>query len=227
MELFFFDIETTTNWETYDQFLLSDERGAKLFKNKYDKMWSDTGLTIDEAYREWGPIISAYGKIITISYGFMRDSGEYFIKSIWEGTEFDIVNRFNDVLKRIETKQFNLSGFRILNFDIPWILHKCHKWGIKPADIILTYDKKPWEMRIVDLSEDWKGKFAWSPSFDELLYELGLESPKNNLSGSGVHSKYWSGQIDEVVKYCELDVKSCIDAHKMIYGDKYISKKIA
>jgi predicted PolB exonuclease-like 3'-5' exonuclease len=72
-------------------------------------------------------------------------------------------------------------------------------------------------MRIVDLSEDWKGRFAWSYSFDEMIYELGLQSPKDKMSGSDVHSKYWNGDILEIKEYCEKDVSSCIDAHKLIY----------
>jgi hypothetical protein len=38
-----------------------------------------------------------------------------------------IVNDFNELLKKVEKKNFNLCGFRIINFDIPWILHKLFK----------------------------------------------------------------------------------------------------
>jgi hypothetical protein len=70
--------------------------------------------------------------------------------------------------------------FRINYFDIPWVLHKLHKYGIEPANIIYLYDKKPWDCKIVDMSDDWKSKFAWAFSFDEMCYEIGVMSPKFN-----------------------------------------------
>jgi hypothetical protein len=39
---------------------------------------------------------------------------------------------------------------------------KLHKYGIEPANIIYLYDKKPWDCKIVDMSDDWKSKFAWA-----------------------------------------------------------------
>lgn len=42
MELFHFDIETATNHKNYHNFLSEDERGALLFKSKYEKMnWQE------------------------------------------------------------------------------------------------------------------------------------------------------------------------------------------
>jgi DNA polymerase elongation subunit (family B) len=140
-----------------------------------------------------------------------------FMGSIFGDNEEEIITRFKKVLLKVETKQFDLSGYRIFHFDIPWFLHKCHRYKIKPADIISTYNTKPWEMRVVDMSDDWKGKFAWSFSFDEMVYELGLDSPKDKMDGSEVHQKYWSGKLSEIVEYCEKDVRACIEASKVIY----------
>jgi predicted PolB exonuclease-like 3'-5' exonuclease len=218
MELFFFDIETAGAYSDYLNFKLNDIKGSELFENKFNKMnWQDKYSSINEAYLDNSGIISTYGIIVCISYGFIKNDGEYLIKSIY-GEEIDIINQFNDVLKKVETKSFNLSGYRIFHFDIPWFLHKCHKYNITPAKIISTYNIKPWEMRITDLSEDWKGKFAWSYSFDEMVYELGLQSPKEKMSGDKVHEKYWNGNILEIVEYCEADVRACIEASKKIYN---------
>lgn len=215
MELFFFDIETVGQYPTYNEFEFNDKRGADLFFNKWKKMWKDS--TIEDAYLNNAPIMSTYGKIVCISYGFIQNDGTYSIKSIFGDNEEEIITRFNNVLLKVQTKQFDLSGYRIFHFDIPWFLHKCHRYKIKPADIISTYNTKPWEMRVVDMADDWKGKFAWSFSFDEMVYELGLESPKDKMDGSEVHQKYWSGKLSEIVEYCEKDVKACIEASKLIY----------
>jgi predicted PolB exonuclease-like 3'-5' exonuclease len=215
MELFFFDIETVGQYPTYNEFELNDKRGADLFFNKWKKMWKDS--TIEDAYLNNASIMSTYGKIVCISYGFIQNDGTYSIKSIFGDNEEEIITRFNNVLLKVETKQFDLSGYRIFHFDIPWFLHKCHRYKIKPADIISTYNTKPWEMRVVDMADDWKGRFAWSYSFDEMVYELGLESPKDKMDGSEVHQKYWSGKLSEIVEYCEKDIKACIEASKLLY----------
>jgi len=218
MELFHFDIETAGQYKDYDSFLDNDERGARLFMNKYEKMnWHEKYTDINEAYLENAGIISTYGRIVCISFGYIDNEGNNKISSFYGDDEQDIVNSFNNLLKKIETKSFNLSGFRINHFDIPWVLHKLHKYGIEPANMIYLYDKKPWDMRITDMSDDWKGKFAWAFSFDEMCYELDVLSPKDIINGSDVHKYYWSGKIEQIKTYCEKDVNSSIEVSKKLY----------
>jgi len=217
VELLHFDIETTSEYENFESFKENDERGSALFEAKCKKMnWIEKFGSIEQAYIENGGIISTYGKIICISFGFTVN-GEKRIKSLYSDNEKDLVNKFNESLKYIEKKAFHLCGFRIKHFDIPWILHKLHKYGIEPVDMIYVYDKKPWEMRVADMSDDWKTGYLLSHTFDEMCYELGVESPKNELDGSKVHKAYWSGNLDSVVKYCESDVSSSIDAGIKLY----------
>jgi predicted PolB exonuclease-like 3'-5' exonuclease len=213
-----FDIETCGQYKDYDTFLDTDERGARLFAGKYEKMnWSDKYSDINEAYLENAGIISTYGKIVCISFGFIDNGGVSKISSYYGDNEEEIVNSFNNLLKKIETKNFNLSGFRVNYFDIPWVLHKLHKYGIEPANMIYLYDKKPWDLRVVDMSDDWKGKFAWAFSFDEMCYELDVVSPKDIINGSDVHKYYWSGKIEQIKIYCEKDVNSSIEVSKKLY----------
>ena len=218
MELFFFDIETATNFPNYKTFQLEDKRGADLFHSKYERMqWSEKYKSVDDAYSDQGGIISTYGRIVCISFGFIDNEGNNKISSYYGDNEEEIVTSFNNLLKKIETKNFNLSGFRILHFDLPWVLHKLHKYGIEPANMIYLYDKKPWDVRVVDMSDDWKSRFAWAFSFDELAYELGINSPKDAMNGSDVHKYYWKGRIEEIKSYCEKDVEACIEVSKRIY----------
>lgn len=217
-DLFMFDIETAGNYPDWETFKSSDERGSKLFEGKYNKMnWEEKYGTIDQAYLENAGIISTYGRIVCISFGYIDSNDQKQIRSFYGEDEKDIVNSFNELLKKIESKNFNLSGYRINHFDIPWILHKLHKYEIEPSPMIYMYDKKPWDMRITDMSDDWKQKFAWAFSFDEMCYELGVKSPKDNINGSDVHKYYWSGKIEEVKEYCEKDVSSSIDCGLKIY----------
>ena len=219
MELFMFDIETCGEYADYNTFLREDERGAKLFESKFKKMgWESKYENVETAYLESAGIISTYGKICCISFGYVSDSGEKQIRSFYGEDEREIVNNFNELLKKIETKKFKLSGFRINYFDIPFVLHKLHKYGIKPADIIYLYDKKPWDVRIVDIADDWKQKFAWAFSFDEVAYELGINSPKENMNGSEVHEYYHKGKLEDIKRYCEMDVDVSIEVSKKLYN---------
>ena len=216
-ELFHMDIETAGQYKDYDTFLDNDERGAKLFLNKYEKMnWSEKYDDINAAYLDNAGIISTYGRIVCISFGY-ESNGEKMIRSFYGDDERDIVESFNNLLKKIETKSYNLCGFRINYFDVPWVLHKLHKYEIEPANMIYLYDKKPWDLRVVDMSDDWKGKFAWAFSFDEMCHELGVASPKDIINGSDVHKYYWSGKVEDIKTYCEKDVNSSIEVSKKLY----------
>jgi predicted PolB exonuclease-like 3'-5' exonuclease len=215
--LFHLDIETCGLYKDIDEFKINDERGYLLFERKCKKMGWDQKEEISESYLNQSSIMSTYGKICCISFGYLDLNGSNQIRSLYGDDEFDIVNSFNELLKKIEKKNFSLCGFRIMAFDIPWILHKLHKYDIKPADIILPYDKKPWEMRIVDMSESWKLKFAYSYSFDETAYELDLNSSKINMDGSLVHQYYYSNKIDDIKNYCEDDIRLSIEMSKKLF----------
>jgi len=218
MESLHFDIETAAQYKDFETFILNDTRGSDLFRKKYNRMgnWSEKYQSVDEAYLEQGGIITTYGRIVCISFGFFHGE-EKRIKSYYGEDERDIVNSFNEMLKKIEKKNFNIVGFRIFHFDIVYLLHKLHKYGIKPANIIYMYNKKPWDMRVIDMADDFKGRFAWSFSFDEVCYELGIESPKDKIDGSEVHGKFWNGEYDDIKEYCEKDVSASLDMDRKIY----------
>ena len=216
-ELFMFDIETCGEYKTFDDFKAHDERGANLFEGKWKRMGWDQKFSLEDSYLDQAGIMSTYGRICCISFGYLDNSGHKQIKSFYGEDERHIVESFNNLLNKIQQKNFNLSGFRIAYFDIPWILHKLHKYEIVPADIIRPYEKKPWDMRIVDMADDWKQKFAYSFSFEEMCYELGVKSPKTKMDGSLVHEYYHAGRLEEIKDYCEMDVSSSIDAGIKLY----------
>jgi predicted PolB exonuclease-like 3'-5' exonuclease len=219
-ELFHFDIETCGEYPDLETFKQMDSKGSELFESKFHRMkWNEKYSCVEEAYIENAGIISTFGKICCISFGYLDNDGSKQIRSYYGDDELDIITSFNDLLKRIELKDFSLCGYRIFHYDIPWILHKLHKYRIKPANIINIYGKKPWDMRVVDLSEDWKGKFAWPYSFDEVCYELGVVSPKDEMDGSLVHQFFHAGKIEDIKTYCEKDINASIDVSIKMYKE--------
>lgn len=217
MDLFYFDIETVGKYKNFEEFEGNDSMGSNIFRQKSEKLnWIEEFGDINEAYLNKSGIISTYGKIVCISCGYLK-SGKIITKSFYGDDEKEIVNKFNETLKSIQKKNFNLCGYNITAFDIPWLLHKLHKYEIEPASIIYTYNKKPWEMRITDLFRDWKGVYNWYYSLEEVCYELEIDSPKDKISGNDVHKTYWNGDIQDIVEYCEKDIESYSRISKKIY----------
>lgn len=214
MEFFYFDIETAGQHSNYTSLKNNDELGASLFHKKYE---SNLEGDIADVYREKSPIITTYGRIVCISFGVIHTDGSKKINSFYGNDEKLIVTQFNNLLKRIEQSNYILFGFRISNFDIPWIVHKLHKYDIEPSDFLYLYDKKPWESRIRDLADDWRLKSYYNHSFDEICYELDVISPKSGISGKDVHDLYWNDRYNDIKTYCEGDVSALIDISKKIY----------
>ena len=96
MNLFFFDIETACGYPDYETFSAEDERGSKLFHSKYKRMnWEEKYSGIEEAYLEQGGIISTYGRIVCISFGYIDDNDQSQIRSFYGEDEKDIVYDIN------------------------------------------------------------------------------------------------------------------------------------
>ena len=76
MELFMFDIETVCEYKDYETFLSNDERGAKLFEGKWKRMGWDQKFSLEDSYLDQGGIISTYGKICCISFGYIDSNNQ-------------------------------------------------------------------------------------------------------------------------------------------------------
>ena len=102
MELFYFDIEVAGQYKDFETFNRMDQRGAILFNKKYEKMnWVDKYTSVDDAYLSNAGIVPTYGKIVCISFGYL-DNGIERISSFYGDDEKDIVNKFNELLKKID-----------------------------------------------------------------------------------------------------------------------------
>ena len=219
---FYFDIETVSNYKNFTDFKNNDERGSNLFIKRFENntYMSNHHINVEESYLEYGGIFSTYGKIICISFGYFHNKNEkgYTIASIYGDNEKHIVDEFNTLLCKVSQKNMILSGYKINSFDIPYILHKLNKYGIAPSKLIDIYGIKPWDTKIIDLADDWKQKFNHYNTFDEVTYELDIDSPKNDIDGSMVHNVYWElNDINRIKTYCEKDVYTTMMVGKKMY----------
>lgn len=209
---FYFDIETTSKYSSFFDYKLNDDRGAELFRKRYekyksfDKSWDKE---INDAYIEKSPLLPEFGKIICISFGlFDKDVKKIF--SIVDDDEKRLLIKFTQVIIKACKNRY-LCGFNIKAFDIPYIIKKLYKYNIDIPICFNFLDRKPWEILVKDIYEIWKGTGNMTASLDEITYDLDINSPKMIMSGNDVHEYYWERKdIKSIMEYCENDVDATI-----------------
>jgi len=219
--LFYFDIETTGKFKDFISYKNADAKGAELFEKKYNKNdWmKENKSTVEEAYEEYAGLFSTFGKVVCVSFGYFTNKNEdgYTVNSIYGDEEYEIMRQVSKLFSKVSDKDMLLSGYVINGFDIPWLIHKLHKYDLPIPSILNVYDKKPWEVRTFDLADKWKFGAKYYNSLDEVCYELGIESPKDDINGSEVHHTYWyNNDLERIKTYCEKDVYSTMQIAKRI-----------
>lgn len=83
--------------------------------------------------------------------------------------------------------------------------------SLTPPKNISVYGQKPWDVNVFDLPEVWgqgcKGE-EYTP-FEWACVAMGVESPKNDISGADVERVYYEegpDGLERIKDYCEKDV---------------------
>jgi len=217
--LFYFDIETVSKYKDIVEFENEDNRGYKLFLQKIKrKKWEGDAKTI---YIEKASIMPEYGKIVCVSMAIYKDD-EIRLRSIYDDNEETLMKKVHKTFSSISNKTILGScGYYIKGFDIPWLNRKMLKYNLEIPNLLKTFNIKPWEMNVYDLAEMWRSNGTLEyVSFDEMLNELDIESPKDDISGGDVNKVYWEEQdLKRIKKYCENDVIACVNAAKKLNGN--------
>lgn len=226
---FYFDIETSRKYESYDEFKEADERGAKLFEKKVLKKLTkeewDT-LVIDkfarnkfvrDEYVDLGGLLPEYGRVVCMAYGFYKpDGGNRVLGCAFDLDEKKLIGDIAKAFNQVSSLRLIPCGYNVRGFDIPYIYKKCLSYGIPVPSVINSFGKKPWEVLMFDMMDTWKGTSNSSATFDEMAYSLGVESPKKDMNGSEVGDAFFSGQYKEIVEYCKRDVACLMDCSEKI-----------
>ena len=238
----FFDVETTTRYNTYEEYLENEPNCAKEFARKVrvDSKWDS--MTIEEVYngnpRSNGMLWAQHLHIISIAYRKWNPTtrkyeGDTFGFSSWEEYESiedkskadrDILINFNEVL----TSEFGddkglLGGYNILGFDMAVLWMRMMVCGINPHTSLQTVNRKPWNItNILDLH-------AWTKpcehtglsSFDIMNALLGVPSSKtDDVAGNHVGARFWDDHaIEQINEYCMKDVMSSIALARRLSED--------
>ena len=227
-KLFFFDAEWVPVVKDYSEL----EKKYPLLKDAWDRRCNDRWnvervregkdeLLPAEYWDNHAFIYPEFNRIICISFGYLSKSGEFKVSSFYDDDEKEILNLFNQLLGSVGNKGFILSGYAIKRYDMPWLAKRMMINGIKPSPMLNVYGKKPWDVQVYDLPEVWGqgcNQESYTP-FDWAVVSMGLETPKNDISGAKVKECYYKeGKkgLERIKTYCEQDVLSSYELAKKL-----------
>jgi DNA polymerase elongation subunit (family B) len=220
-KFFYFDLETVSFYKDFDTFNLQDARGANIFKDRCNRRKNSNdsyNQSVELAYADTAALVPEYGKIVAIAFAYFEgDQLKISSKTIENDDEKPLIEWISRLFKKVDDLGFTVTGHNIKGFDIPYIVKKLTMYGFKVPACLNTLGKKPWEIKVMDTMDMWKGT-SWENSFlDELTWALDILSPKDEMSGADVREEYWQkNNIEGIGKYCKKDVKVLVDICKKI-----------
>lgn len=219
----YFDIETSSNYPSYDNLLKDKPLLAASFNKKHNKENND----LNHQYLNQSGLYPEYGKIISFSYGYYKNTGDVKISSIIEESEEKLITTIHNMFNTLSDKNKLLCGFNIKQFDIPWLIKKMIQYDLTIPKNLNIIGKKPWELNhIFDICELWKFGGFDTASQSEICEFLNIQNSKEILSGDKITDYYWKGHIDEIVKYSEADVNSLMLISEKLFKNFNIINKI-
>lgn len=208
-KVLFFDLETVGMTSTYDDLKVANPRLHKLWALWQDKYKETNGeQTLSEVWLNKSGLHAEYGKVVCASFGYYDKDMNIKITSFYGDDEKDILTKCAKILNNSDSAGFSLSGYNIKKFDIPFLWKRMLINNITPPKIINVWDKKPWELKFLDIAEMWNGG-TWNSftSMDTVGALFNVDSSKADLKGDLVHEAYWNKkEIERIKDYCEQDV---------------------
>ena len=201
--MIYFDIETAVI--SWDDVPGATQEQWRTFSKRYSDDESPELLWYDKA-----AFHAEFGRAVCISAA--RDDGQ--VKS-FSGSEGKLLEDWKNALERYPSAA--LCAHNGNGFDIPFLCRRMTILGIEIPPPLLDCQRKPWERKNVDTMEMW-GFGEWKPrvKLDLLAHVLGVPSPKTDMDGSQVGEAFREGRIDEIVRYCEQDVKCLREVYKKL-----------
>jgi predicted PolB exonuclease-like 3'-5' exonuclease len=222
-KILFLDIETVGGCPDYDTCKMFNPVIADQFDKYYDwflkRFPEDKELTKNEVFKSRAALVPEFSKIVCVSVSFVMDNGDVKTQSFIDEDERELLLSVRKLLDRCHKLGFYLCGHNLKNFDIPTLAKRMIMNGIKPSELLPSYDTKPWEIRAIDTKDIWQyGAYTSIGSLELMCACLGVPTPKDGeVVGSSVHKAYWEDQkIQEIADYCEKDVLVLIEIIKKL-----------
>ncbi|WP_088340099.1 3'-5' exonuclease [Robiginitalea sediminis] len=220
--ILFLDIETVPEQASYSE-LSEEARELWEQKTRFQRKEEFTG----EEFYERAGIWAEFGKVICISAGYFQPGERLFRLRSFTGTEPELLSEFSKLLGGYFGRRNRmLCAHNGKEFDFPYLARRMIIHGIPLPDKLNLFGKKPWEVPHLDTMELWKfGDFKHYTSLRLLAHILGIPSPKEDLDGSKIRSVYYEeGDMERIVKYCELDVVTTAQIFLRFRGEELLGQ---
>jgi len=233
-QMIFVDIETTTQTETLQELLDKNPNLEPFWQERFvqlkEQNRSELGSIEDpsEMYPRMGGLYPEWGKIVCISIGQIKfdENGKaiaFNAKSFSGDDEKKLLDQFMNTAAGIMNKypQMKWVGHFVKGFDIPYIVKRAVINRVSIIKAFQVQKLKPWETCLIDTKEIWQfGAYGAGASarLGHLAELLEIPTPKDDMAGYQVNRFYWEGRLDEIVVYCEKDIKACANVMLRLGG---------
>ena len=203
--ILFLDIETVPQHASFKE-LDDDYKVLYADKTRYLRKEEYT----PEAYYERAGIWAEFGKIVCISVGYFKITGDSrsFRTTSFYGEESTLLIQFKNLIEtHFNSSRHLLCAHNGKEFDFPYIARRMIINNIELPYKLNLFGKKPWEVPHLDTLDLWKfGDYKHYTSLKLLTKILDIPSPKDDIDGSQVPTVFYEqGDIDRIVTYCEKD----------------------
>jgi predicted PolB exonuclease-like 3'-5' exonuclease len=118
----------------------------------------------------------------------------------------------------VAKERFRFISYNGLGFDVPWIILRSMKYGIRPTNqyFLTTKRFQRWpHSDVMQLLGDWDRRRTCT--LDLACETFGIETPKKGkIKADGVEDAYLAGDIEGIRKYCLKDLVATYELYKLI-----------
>jgi 3'-5' exonuclease len=203
--ILFPDIETVPQYRNIAHMAKENPKMYELYLDRFDaqilKIANDEAgsrpnyeFACIKHYEENAALYAEFGKVVCVSIGRIDKERNLLIKSLCGRHEKELLTEVRDILNKAGA----LCAFNGKEFDFPFLMRRMIVHGIELPDVLNTFNKKPWETALIDPMVMWSGT-AWNYKMrlDIICHTLGIESPKQDMTGADV-APLWYSMFDDV-----------------------------
>lgn len=226
--MLFFDIETVREYKTFQDFTVckSLENWKRVAAKFYaDALKAGETVTDEEIYLTKAALFPEYARVVCVAFGFIQfDEAGAPVKKIYNIKSVDEKELLGKLQVQLEkayqsNTDITLVGHNILEYDIPFLMKRMIKYGIKiPTVLKKAIDDKPWEAKVTDTMKDWKMGTSKIMSLDAIAEFLDIPSSKQGtVNGSNLGDYFWNHtddmptKLNNIATYCRADVSVVMD----------------
>lgn len=216
MKQIFWKIQTIPQTEELEV----NSKEFNLYKEKYrehNKLETDEEVLND--YYTSASKNPLWGKIYSLSVGFVDEATNVARIKVFKGEEKDIIQNFLNTCNE-HFKASKIIGYN-LSFLLPFLRSRMLKNGLKIQGLhsgLIDLNCKPWTLQGICLQDGFKGIGWWSNSLEELAYLLNLET--NFIDGKDVYLNFLADKHKELDESIIDETFTLINCHKIINGEE-------